>query len=299
MAQGRLLIQSLSLASVVVMGVFAFRALAPYGAPIAMVGATAGAAIAGNYTALTCGQFSILCMGLIIEQMMLLARGKPLAAGACWALAMIKPQIALPFALLFFSAGRLRGLVIGALPLLALSLFACFWTGVSPGTLVQHWTEGMSMRFLEDGSGVGPGAIARSLGLPHRTAQVALLAILAMMAIPGVVYLRRRGRWADLPLASVCAVAGMFGFYHRHYDNIMLFPTLVASIQAAAVSRRATAVIAAAAMLVSLLIHPRFLGGIPFHAEIRSAVWAAAAVTALWGSVRPACRARGHEPDAV
>jgi hypothetical protein len=53
--------------------------------------------------ALAQGQFSILCMGLIVGQLVLLENGRHLGAGICWALATIKPQIALPFALAFFS----------------------------------------------------------------------------------------------------------------------------------------------------------------------------------------------------
>lgn len=297
--QGRFLIQSLSLASVVVMGLYAFRRLAPYGAPIAMVGATAGAAIASNYTALSCGQFSIICVGLVVEQLILLERRRPLAAGLCWTLAMIKPQIALPFALLFLLPGRLRGLGLGAVLLVTLSIGACLWTGVPPGRLLQHWTGGMSLKFLEDGVGVGPGVIARSLHLGHRGVQVAAIALLALAAIPAMRLLRRHGQDADLPLAGACAVAGIFGFYHRHYDNIMLFPTLLTLLQGAAATRRVAAMIPAAALMVSLMVHRRFLDGVPFHDLILGAVWAVAGLVSLNMIFQPGLQAAKDEPDAA
>ena len=48
---------------------------------------------------MTLGQFSAACVGLVTLQWLLLQRQKPLLAGLCWALAMIKPQIAVPFVL--------------------------------------------------------------------------------------------------------------------------------------------------------------------------------------------------------
>lgn len=46
------------------------------------------------------GQFSIICVGCILLQMLLPARGRLLAAGVCWMSAMLKPQVVLAFAVL-------------------------------------------------------------------------------------------------------------------------------------------------------------------------------------------------------
>jgi len=47
----------------------------------------------------------MLCMGLISVQWLLLERQRPLPAGLCWALAMLKPQIAAAFALPLLQQG--------------------------------------------------------------------------------------------------------------------------------------------------------------------------------------------------
>jgi hypothetical protein len=111
----------LSAAALVVIGVWNWRLLAPAGIAWAGVGAFAASAIFVNRSALNLGQFTIICMGLIALQMTLLQRNRMTLAGACWALAMIKPHIAMPFAALFLINRQWRGLVLRVAILLALS----------------------------------------------------------------------------------------------------------------------------------------------------------------------------------
>lgn len=279
--QGRFLIESLSIASLGLMGLFAFHTLIPYGRPVAWVGALSGAAIAGNGTALAVGQFSILCVGLIVQQIIYLERGRSLAAGVCWALAMIKPQIALPFLLLFPMLRQTSGGLCGAIVLVALTGAACAWTGVAPSALFDHWARGMSLRFIEDGGGIGPGSLARGIGVDHRTVQVAAVALLAALFVPALVYLRRLGCAAVLPVAALCSVCGMLCFYHRHYDHIMLFPLVLTSLRSAAATQKSLPVAAALLTVVSLAIPTRFIAGFPGHAGVQAALWVAATALAL------------------
>jgi len=282
LVQGRFLIEALSLASFVVMGIFAFRVLIPYGRPIAWMGVVSGAAIAGNVTVLIVGQFSIICVGLVIQQMILLERGRPLAAGVCWALAMIKPQIALPFAALFLGEGKIRGVSLGLAMLLALSLAACWWTGVDPSEVLTHWTGGMSLRFTETGDGIGLGTIAKAVGIHHWLIQGAAVGVLAALCVAMAAFFRRFGNEAMLPLAGGCAVAGMFLCYHLYYDNVMLFPAILATIHVAAESRTRATTAVAAATLLSLTLHRRLFPIQASHDVAQAIVWVAAAIMPLW-----------------
>lgn len=279
--QGRVMIESLSVASLMVIGLYAWRRFKPTsGTAVAAVAATLTAAIAGNGNAFALGQFSIICMGLIAQAMILLGQGRPVAAGICWALAMIKPQIALCFAPLFLVGANIRGLVCGVGVLGILSLAACGWTEVSPRAVVDHWFFRSSLNF--NGHAGGPRAVAAWTGLSQRH-----IVGLGLVAIAGVALgVRRRlakiGEVDFLPLAGLFAVIGALAFYHRHYDYIMLWPTLLAAFAVADRRRDRASLAIAAVMFLSLAIPERWLKDLPYQLLIRSSVWGA---TGVWAFV--------------
>lgn len=282
--QGRVMIESLSVASLIVIGLYAWRRFKPTsGTAVAAVAATLSAAIAGNGNAFALGQFSIICMGLIAQAMLLLGKGKPVAAGICWALAMIKPQIALCFAPLFLVGGNIRGLVCGMGVLGILSLAACEWTEIPLRAVVDHWFFRSRLNFNGD-AGV-PRAVAAWTGLSQRH-----IVGLGLVAIAGVALgvRRRLAKIGDidlLPLAGLFAAIGALAFYHRHYDYIMLWPTLLAAFAVADRRRDRASVAIAAVMFLSLVIPERWLKDVPYQLLVRSAVWATTGVWAFFVSL--------------
>jgi len=105
------------------------RTLAFAGEPYTLLGFALPLAFSGNYVALFQGQFSIISVALITAQSWLLQTNRPLPAGFCWALAMIKPQVALAFGLLFLLRREyFRGLIVGLGLLAAMTTFALWWT---------------------------------------------------------------------------------------------------------------------------------------------------------------------------
>lgn len=279
--QARILIQLLSIAALVVMGGFAWQTLVRHGPSVAMLGAVAGAAMAGNGTALMVGQFSIICMGLIVLQIVCLQRQKPVAAGICWALAMIKPQIALPFGLLFLLPGQVIGALVGAAILAALTLLACFWTEVPLRQVVGFWSWGMSLQFTQHAGAVNPGGLAAALGVDARVTQRIATIVGALLAVPLAWFVRRMGPQTLVPVAGLCSVMGMVFVYHRYYDNVLLFPAIVALISLTAASRRPALVILTAVMIVRLLLPQRVVDHVPWHGLLQAAVWAAAGILPL------------------
>jgi len=295
--QARILIELLSLASLALMAWFAHHTLRPYGREIALVGAVAVVAIAGNGTALALGQFSIICVGLITVQWLAILGRRPIVAGIAWGMAMLKPQIALPFVLLFLAEGLQLGSVVGVALVALLSWMACLWTEVPVRTVIDFWRSGMSMRFAAEGYGLGPGAIARWLGADHRIVQVAMLGGMLVFAVPLVVFMRRHGRKAILPVAAACGVIGMFACYHRPYDHVMLFPTLLGVLVVAAGSRRAWPAVVAVAMVASLVIPARALKPIPRMTSVQAVVWATSAVLPLAAVALPRRRVAARAPQ--
>lgn len=272
--QGRIVVAVLS--SVALVGMAAFgRRVVPAAAALAAI---AGPAIAGNGSALALGQFSIICVGLLIAQFLLLERGRSAAAGCCWALAMLKPQIALAFAALFLVRRQWRGLLVGCMILIALSVAACWWTEVPPLDVVRNSLLRSSFSFAADGNVSGPLQLAAWLGIDASIGQwAALVALVGLMAGIGLL-LRRLPTTPDLlDLAGICGVLGALLVYHRHYDNVMLIFTLLAALRAAACRPSPAWTAAVIAMGCSLWIPQRLFEQLPGYQLYRPVIWSVTA----------------------
>lgn len=286
--QGRLLVEAFSIAGLIVIGLHGRRELRFAGPALAAVGAFAGAAITGTIGAFAASQFSILCTVLVTLQLILLERRRPLAAGACWALAMLKPQIGAAFALLFLAERQWRGLFFGILLLSTLSLAACWWTDVSPLRLAHHVLFKSSLRFVEAPHTFGPGKLAAALGVSGRLFQFSALALLAGLAVAVALIMRTWRHPVDLlALAGAAAASGELLCYHQYYDHIMLAPTVVALLALAAARPGPATIGLAAAMAVSVWLPQRLLHAIPGQEVARAILWAtAAAVLLVWSFTR-------------
>ena len=286
LTQGRVLVEVLSLASLVVIGFHGFRSLRFAGPALAAVGAVSGAAVVANSTALALGQFSILCVGLIVQQQLFLQRHRQYAAGICWALAMIKPQIGLAFALLFVIDRQWRGLLLGLVIVAALSLFACWWTELPLERVARYWLFDMPLYFAANSQGLGPGPLADRFGLSVRLVQGIALAVLGCIGLATAQFWGRRvDRLAIAPLAGVLAVLGELFLYHYHYDNIMLVPAVIGILGIAASARSPATVVLASLMLATLYVPHRLMTQIPFNGIGRTAIWSVVGAVLLAHSV--------------
>lgn len=233
------LVHGLSLLSLGLISWIGWRTLRFAGPAAGLLGALAPVAIGGNSNCLHHGQFSILCMGLISLQWWLLERQRPLPAGFCWALAMLKPQIAAGFALPLLRRGNRRGLLLGLAVLLVLAGVALAYTHVSPIRYASLWLEPSSLNFVKAGNTNLMGLLGPWLG-----------AILTLTLLLGGLFLARKtakGRHQQdskaaprridpgtmLRLQGLCAVLGALAAYHLNYDNIMLFPAQLAILSLA------------------------------------------------------------------
>ncbi len=193
----RVALQTLSVLGLGMMVWLGWRELAPHGWPAGLLGAAMAPAISGNCSAIALGQFSILCAGLLAGQVLAMRSNRPLLAGICWAFAMIKPQIALPFALLFLLERQWRGLIAGAAFLAILSAGAFWWTSVSPLDFFATGPAQEKLKFVRE-SGFFGTAWIEWLNPPPRAATGMALGILSLC---GIVLLLRdwRGRTAHWP----------------------------------------------------------------------------------------------------
>lgn len=294
--QGRVVIQVLSVVSLALIAAYGYRLLRPAGTDAAVLGAMAAVAIPGNGTALAVGQFSILCVGAIMLQMLLLDRGRPLAAGACWAVSMLKPQVGLAFAALFLVRREWRGLTVGIVILAALSLAACWWTEVSPVALLDYWLFRMNMRFAATTS--VSGQIAEATGVSPRIVHIVTAALLVL--VPLVVLRRRVSVQIQADTLTVATVAGLLGslfMYHRAYDHLMMFPFLFLAFAEAA--RRPTRLHLGVAMAIglSLWVPQKMVQHLPLEWLLRPAVWIACSA-ALFARHPREVSSRGCSPQS-
>ena len=223
----RLLIEWTSVVGIVCMMVLGFRSLAPYGPKAALLGSILPAAFSGNCSAVALGQLSIICMGLVSLQIMLMEKRRHIAAGLCWAFAMIKPQIGLPFALLFITAEKAwMGLLAGVTLLVLLSGGALAWTGISPVSFIRNGLLTESYSFLKGKSAYAGGLLVKLTGTSPWFFMIAGLLIVVGTAIL-LIILRKRIALPLLTYAGIASVLGFVLFYHLHYDNIMLYPLLL------------------------------------------------------------------------
>lgn len=291
--QGRVLVEVLSIASLVLIGAYGRRELRPAGPAMEAIGGVAGAAITGVIGTFAAGQFSLVCMAFVILQILLLERNRPVAAGVCWSLAMIKPQIALAFAVLFVTERQWRGLFVGLAILAALSLLACAWTGVSAQAMIQHWTLRASMSWASDTGTPGPGELARSLGFTARAGVGAALVLFGGLVVAAWWAASRfPHRIPLLPLAGASGAAGELLFYHQAYDHIMLAPTVFAMFLMAATTRSLPTTAVAALLAISVWLPQRFIPMLPHHRLIRGSIWMVAAAMLLTWAIRSATARR-------
>jgi hypothetical protein len=196
---------------------------------MAWFGAAAPLALNGVPHSLANLQFSMICTGLLLLQEELLERRRPWAAGLCWALAMLKPQIALPFALLFAWRGQWRGLIAGSGILISLSLFCSGWTGIPLLNVAQYWLQGRMFDFARKNLALLPLPDTLLSQINPTLVQWGLAAVaIALMLALSLFFKRWGGRVDMLNLTGLCSVVGALAFYHRSYDHVMLFPALIA-----------------------------------------------------------------------
>jgi len=224
----RAIIQALSLAALAALAWQTREVFAQKGITLAAWQALAlPLAVSGIHPSMLQGQFTIPCMGLLALQVMLQQRNRPAAAGICWALAMIKPHLALPFAMLFPLQRQWRGLLWGGTVLTVLSAWALWRTGVSPAAFLSAGPAKEKMNFVT--TPYAAGLWVSWTGMPPRAASalgmgVSLLAIAAASSS----WLRTR-----LPLMPAAGLSGLLAFalfYHREYDNLLLYPLLAATL---------------------------------------------------------------------
>ena len=74
-------------------------------------------------------------------------------------------------------------------------------------------------------------------------------------------------------LAGLCAIVGQLAFYHRYYDNIMLYPALLFALRSMFLKQRLLEALLATLMAASVWIPQRLLDLLPGSAIVQAVIW--------------------------
>lgn len=274
--QGKMLILLGSLSSLAYIATIGWNSLRPWGSRAGCLGALAPLAIMGNSLAISIGQFSIICMGLLSLQWVLLRQDRQLHAALCWAVAMIKPQIALFYGLPMLRVHRLPALAVSSGLLLSLSAAALIHTNTTPAAFIASWF-GTLEEFV---AGHNKNILA---GLLPWLSNASLALVLIPLSAAGLACLSL-GNWlvrraetssgADLlDLAGVCAILGYVSFYHVLYDKIMLYPALLACIRINFRKLQLWNLLLSVLMASTVWLPQRMLEAVPGSTALQALIW--------------------------
>ena len=274
--QGKLLILIASIMGLAWIATIGWHCLRPWGREAGWLGALAPLAIMGNSLAISIGQFSIICMGLLSLQWVLLRRERQLSVALCWTIAMIKPQIALFYALPLLRIPRLPLLALGSGVLLGLSALALVHTGTSPTALAASWF-GTLRFFIYD---YNNNILAGLLPLLSYTPLPLLLISITAASLIIISLANRLVRRAEespgsdhLDLAGVCAIVGYVSFYHIVYDKIMLYPALLACLRISLRKPHFWNILLSALMAATVWLPERVLQAFPDSRSLLVVIW--------------------------
>jgi hypothetical protein len=194
------------------------------------------------------GQFHLIPTTLIVAAEVWSSRSA--LAGLLTGVALVKPTMALPYLAVMLAQGRRRSLVIGLALQGLLLIGVCCWLGIVPGRLIQEWLKNARSQ-SSSGTIDLPSLLGRAFPNLVGSAQLVTALVLAATCVL-VGFLRSRSR---LGLLAISTFSAALMTYHRHYDLVLLLPTLAYLINTA-VRTRKTATIVPAVLFALLLVLP-------------------------------------------
>ncbi len=179
--------------------------------------ALATLAIASICTTLGNGNFGLIVTAAVLLSVFFDQRDRPFAGGIFFWIAMVKPTVSLPFALVFLLQNRWKSMIVAAGLCAVSCLFPWIVDRVNPLEMM-HEAVVVSQHF--QGGGYGIVNWLPMLGVPdHHVTSLAA----ALTLIPAAIFFFFNPSlpvWKNL---AILAVVGRFWAYHMAHDNIMLF----------------------------------------------------------------------------
>lgn len=166
------------------------------------------------------GNFSVIVLAAAVLMADCLARGRDVGAGLCWAVAMIKPQLGLAFAVPLLMRRKFLSCAVAAAVCLLLSLPPAAMCGVSPLKLIAEAPAANAFCF--QGCGTYPFALC---GLMPANVEI-LVALAAGVVVSGALtaMLRKDAPWfVYLMPAGIVATTWTYASTYGHVLNWFFF----------------------------------------------------------------------------
>jgi hypothetical protein len=202
---------------------WAYATLSPAGRVPALTMAAAVLAISALCTGIGLGQNAPFVVLAVVGSLWFAERGQYALAGVCLGMAMIKPNLAAPFAIPFLVQPNIVVLGAAGIYMAAATVWLAWSTSITPIAAVTDWLTYVGN--LTGWAGYGPYQAITALGVPQPIALTTSAIVVA--AIGGVaIYTRRRAPL--LMLFALAATTARLWSYHQLYGNLIVAVLLVA-----------------------------------------------------------------------
>jgi hypothetical protein len=179
------------------------------------------------------GQYGILINAMLIGVYWLTERRKNVEGGILFGMATLKPQISVPFGLIFLVRKYWKALAAASAYVVVASVFTWVMTRTNPiemlqqmYALAQNWAEHPNPNINEQ-IPMGSSSFLSVLLRLHVDKKIAtpLAAITGMVLAMALTWLWRNS--STLTLFAIAATTGRLWSYHRPYDDVMLIFLIV------------------------------------------------------------------------
>lgn len=166
------------------------------------------------------GQYTVCVTGTLVGCFILAQSGRETLAGLLLGIALLKPNITLPFALVFLVRGNWKLLAVAAIYNLFTTAGAWALTGVDPLKLLRIAIS--NTHYFAHFSHSLPYLIAMRYGMTP-TAMLLFSGMVMTLGLAGLYLAKLRG-CGLLTLMGIAAAVSQFGMYRREYDScVMVF----------------------------------------------------------------------------
>jgi alpha-1,2-mannosyltransferase len=173
-------------------------------------------------------QFTLLTLVLGLAAMVLAPR-RPAWSGGCLGLALMKPQIGLPFLLWVLLTRRWKVAAVAAGIVTAGSLLWCLRVGADPVHIAVRYLQILTLYYASEGGMVGVSQAGPLFARMLPNDAVSAASALVSLVLLGVICVEgwRAGRRGDpllYPAPAMAAVWSLLTFYHLTYGFVLLLP---------------------------------------------------------------------------
>jgi len=208
----------ISIASLVIIAIWAYRLGVPYGREVGWLFSSATLAMGSVSDALGSGQYGIIVLACLMLALWFDERGHQILCGLMLGISLLKPTMSLPFLVCFFMKGRWLSLAI-AIIYTGVGCLVTWWlTGTDPLTMLNQ----MQAFSLQQWDFVGSQDLFTVLSPLGIDRGILMKTIAVGILIPACVLMFLWRRSSMLNQFMLAALAGRLFTYHRNYDNVIL-----------------------------------------------------------------------------